>query len=75
MVADLDSGDVIAAKDPHGRHRPASIIKVLTAMAAIDQLNLNKTVPGTADDAAAEGTRVGVAMAASTRSTTCCTAC
>ncbi|MGA5464084.1 D-alanyl-D-alanine carboxypeptidase family protein [Mycobacterium sp. NPDC050041] len=60
VVADLDSGDVIAAKDPHGRHRPASVIKVLTAMAAIDQLNLNKTVPGTADDAAAEGTRVGV---------------
>jgi D-alanyl-D-alanine carboxypeptidase (penicillin-binding protein 5/6) len=60
LVADLDSGDVIAAKDPHGRHRPASIIKVLTAMQAINELNLNKTVPGTADDAAAEGTKVGI---------------
>src|SRR5690606_19800383 len=28
LVADLDTGDVIAAKDPHGRHRPASVIKV-----------------------------------------------
>lgn len=60
VVADLDSGDVIAAKDPHGRHRPASIIKVLIAMQAIDELPLNRQVIGTSDDAAAEGTRVGV---------------
>ena len=60
LVADLDSGAVIAAKDPHGRHRPASIIKVLVAMASINALNLNKSIPGAADDAAAEGTKVGV---------------
>ena len=60
LVADLDTGDVIAARDPHGRHRPASVIKVLVAMAAINELNLNKTVAGTAEDAAAEGTKVGV---------------
>ncbi|MCV7355636.1 D-alanyl-D-alanine carboxypeptidase [Mycolicibacterium fluoranthenivorans] len=60
VVADLDTGDVIAAKDPHGRHRPASIIKVLIAMQAINELPLNRQVVGTSDDAAAEGTRVGV---------------
>ena len=60
VVADLDSGAVIAAKDPHGRHRPASVIKVLVAMASLNELNLNKTVAGTAEDAAAEGTKVGV---------------
>ncbi len=60
LVADLDSGAVIAARDPHGRHRPASIIKALTAMASINNLNLNKSVPGSAEDAAAEGTKVGV---------------
>jgi len=60
LVADLDSGAVIAARDPHGRHRPASIIKVLVAMANINAFNLNKSVVGTADDAAAEGTKVGV---------------
>jgi len=60
LVADLDSGAVIATKDPHGRHRPASVIKVLVAMASINELNLNKTVAGTAEDAAAEGTKVGV---------------
>ena len=60
LVADLDSGAVIAARDPHGRHRPASIIKVLVAMASINTLSLNKSIPGTAEDAAAEGTKVGV---------------
>lgn len=60
VVADLDSGAVIAARDPHGRHRPASIIKVLVAMASITAFNQNKAVPGTEDDAQAEGTKVGV---------------
>ena len=60
LVADLDTGDVIAAKDPHGRHRPASVIKVLTAMQAIKELPIHKVVAGTQDDANAEGTKVGV---------------
>ena len=59
VVADLDTGDIIAARDPHARHRPASIIKVLTAMQSINELPLNKMVDGTQDDANAEGTRVG----------------
>lgn len=60
LVADLDSGDVIAARDPHGRHRPASIVKVLLAMQVINELPLNKVIEGTQEDANAEGTRVGV---------------
>lgn len=60
LVADLDNGAVIAARDPHGRHRPASVIKVLTAMAAINELNVNKPVAGTVEDAHVEGTKVGV---------------
>ncbi len=60
LVADLDTGDVIAARDPHGRHRPASVIKVLTAMQAINELPLNRIIEGTQDDANAEGTKVGV---------------
>ncbi|MGB6208440.1 D-alanyl-D-alanine carboxypeptidase family protein [Mycobacterium sp.] len=61
VVADLDSGAIIAARDPHGRQRPASVIKVLVAMESLRELNLNKTVDGTPEDAGAEGTRVGVA--------------
>jgi serine-type D-Ala-D-Ala carboxypeptidase (penicillin-binding protein 5/6) len=60
LVADLETGDVIAAKDPHGRHRPASVIKVLVAMQAIRELPLHKVIAGTADDSAQEGTKVGV---------------
>jgi D-alanyl-D-alanine carboxypeptidase (penicillin-binding protein 5/6) len=60
LVADLDTGDVIAARDPHGRHRPASVIKILTAMQAINELPLNRIIDGTQDDANAEGTKVGI---------------
>lgn len=60
LVADIDTGDVIAARDPHGRHRPASIIKVLLAMQAINELPLDRVIEGTQEDANAEGTKVGV---------------
>jgi D-alanyl-D-alanine carboxypeptidase (penicillin-binding protein 5/6) len=60
LVADIDSGDVIAGRDPHGRHRPASIIKVLLAMQAINELPLDRVIEGTQEDANAEGTKVGV---------------
>src|ERR1700754_1048642 len=60
LVADLDTGDIITARDPHGRHRPASIIKVLVALQALRDLPIHKVVAGTQDDANAEGTKVGV---------------
>lgn len=60
VVADMDSGAVLAAKDPHGRYRPASTIKVLLALVALDELNLNTQVTATAEDAAAEGSAVGI---------------
>lgn len=60
LVADIDSGEVIAARDPHGRHRPASIIKALLAMQVINELPLDQVIVGTQEDANAEGTKVGV---------------
>ncbi|MEV2224014.1 D-alanyl-D-alanine carboxypeptidase family protein [Nocardia vinacea] len=60
QVSDLDTGEVLAAKDPHGRYRPASTIKVLLATVALRSLDLNKIVTGTQDDANADGTRVGI---------------
>ncbi len=60
QVTDLDTGEVLAAKDPHGRYRPASTIKVLLATVALRSLDLNKTVTGTQEDANADGTRVGI---------------
>jgi D-alanyl-D-alanine carboxypeptidase (penicillin-binding protein 5/6) len=39
VVADAGTGQVLAAKDPHGWYRPASTLKVLTAVALIPLLN------------------------------------
>ncbi|ANE03350.1 D-alanyl-D-alanine carboxypeptidase family protein [Corynebacterium crudilactis] len=60
MVFDIDSGEILAAKDPHGRYRPASIIKVLLSLVAMEELDPLAVVTGTADAADIEGSRVGV---------------
>jgi serine-type D-Ala-D-Ala carboxypeptidase (penicillin-binding protein 5/6) len=44
VVADADTGQVLAAKDPHGWYRPASTLKMLTAVALIPVLNPDATV-------------------------------
>jgi serine-type D-Ala-D-Ala carboxypeptidase (penicillin-binding protein 5/6) len=44
VVADASTGQVLAAKDPHGWYRPASTLKVLTAATLIPLLNPNGTV-------------------------------
>ena len=47
VIADADTGQVLAAKDPHGWYRPASTLKVLTAVALIPVLNPDATVVAT----------------------------
>ncbi|HWM03515.1 MAG TPA: serine hydrolase [Actinophytocola sp.] len=59
-ITDLDSGDVLAAKDPHARERPASLIKNLLAVVVIRELRPETVVKGTQDDANQEGTKVGI---------------
>lgn len=60
LIADVDSGEVLAAKDPHGRHRPASTLKLLTALLAADQLPPDQVVVATQADADQDGSRVGL---------------
>lgn len=61
LIADLDTGEVLAAKDPHGRYRPASTLKLLTAQVMLKNLtNLDQVVEGTQADTAQDGTRVGI---------------
>lgn len=61
MVTDLDSGEIVAAKDPHGRYRPASIIKTLLASVALDELDVDQIIEVTDDHLeGAEGSLVGV---------------
>jgi D-alanyl-D-alanine carboxypeptidase (penicillin-binding protein 5/6) len=60
LVADLDSGQVLAARDENLRHPPASTIKVLLALVALDELNLDSTVVADAADGHVECNCVGV---------------
>jgi D-alanyl-D-alanine carboxypeptidase (penicillin-binding protein 5/6) len=60
LIADADTGEVLAAKDPHARNRPASTLKLLTALLAVDQLAPDRVVVGTQADANQDGSRVGI---------------
>jgi serine-type D-Ala-D-Ala carboxypeptidase (penicillin-binding protein 5/6) len=44
VIADAGTGQVLAAKDPHGWFRPASTLKVLTAISLIPALDPNAMV-------------------------------
>jgi serine-type D-Ala-D-Ala carboxypeptidase (penicillin-binding protein 5/6) len=43
VIADANTGQVLAAKDPHGWYRPASTLKMLTAISLIPLLNPDAT--------------------------------
>jgi serine-type D-Ala-D-Ala carboxypeptidase (penicillin-binding protein 5/6) len=45
VIANADTGQVLAARDPHGQFGPASTLKVLTAVTLIPRLNANAMVP------------------------------
>lgn len=60
LVADLDSGAVLAAADPHARYAPASTLKTLTALTLIPRLDRNRKVVPTYDDLAVDGSKVGL---------------
>ncbi len=44
VIANAGTGQVLAARDPHGWYRPASTLKVLTAISLIPVLNPDATV-------------------------------
>jgi serine-type D-Ala-D-Ala carboxypeptidase (penicillin-binding protein 5/6) len=60
VVADAGTGQVLAAKDPHGLYRPASTLKVLTAITLMPLLNANATVIASKRAAAVEPSKVGL---------------
>lgn len=60
VVADTENGRVLAAKDPHGRYRPASTLKVLTALTLIPRLDAEDTIRPQHEDVSVEGSKVGV---------------
>ncbi|MDH6245130.1 D-alanyl-D-alanine carboxypeptidase (penicillin-binding protein 5/6) [Mycobacterium sp. OTB74] len=61
IVADMDSGQVLAGRDMDMRHPPASTIKTLLALTALDELpNLDATVTANEADTKAECNCVGI---------------
>jgi D-alanyl-D-alanine carboxypeptidase (penicillin-binding protein 5/6) len=60
LVADADTGAVLAARDPHGRYYPASTLKTLTLLTLAPLLDPARVVTGTVEDENVEGSRVGL---------------
>lgn len=61
VVADADTGEVLAAKDPHGRYRPASTLKILTAVTLLRAgIDKNMKVKPSVTAVNQEGSAVGL---------------
>jgi serine-type D-Ala-D-Ala carboxypeptidase (penicillin-binding protein 5/6) len=60
LVADASSGEVLAARDPHGRYYPASTLKTLTLLTLAHRLDQAQVVTGTPEDEQMDGSRVGL---------------
>lgn len=60
VLADLDTGDILAARDPHGRYQPASILKILTSVTLLPLLPGKRVVTVSQNAANAEGSAVGI---------------
>src|SRR5215218_2461393 len=60
LVADAGTGDVLAARDPHGRYYPASTLKTLTLLTLVPLLDPTRVVVGTVEDENIEGSRIGL---------------
>jgi D-alanyl-D-alanine carboxypeptidase (penicillin-binding protein 5/6) len=60
IVADLDTGQVLAGRDMYAAHPPASTIKTLLALTALDEVNLNATTVATVANTYAECSCAGI---------------
>lgn len=60
LVADADTGQVLAAKAPHRRFLPASTLKTLTAVTLIPRLDPARMVKVNWHAAAVDGSKVGL---------------
>ena len=60
LVADLDTGAVLAARDPDRRLAPASTLKILTALTLSPRLDPASGYTARPEDAAIDGSKVGM---------------
>jgi len=60
LLADLDSGRILASRNPYDPHAPASTIKALLAMVVLDQLPLSAVIVAKPTNTDVECSCVGV---------------
>lgn len=60
VLADLDTGTVLAARAPHARERPASCLKILTSLVVVDRLSPDAVIDGAASDLRVDGSKAGI---------------
>ena len=61
ILADMDTGQVLAARDEYGQYAPASTIKVLLALTVLDELPFDTTIVANEADTRVECNCAGVA--------------
>ena len=64
LLADLTTGEVLAAKNPHAQVRPASTLKTLTSVTLMPILDRNAIHVGTDKDVRVDGSHVGIVSGA-----------
>lgn len=60
VIADFETGEVLAAKNPHKKLPPASTLKTLTALTLLPRINMNKTYTATWRESSTIGNKVGL---------------
>jgi D-alanyl-D-alanine carboxypeptidase len=62
ILVDVDSATTLFQLDPHGRHAPASLTKVVTALVALDHVRLDQmvAVPPSINQLPWDSTRMGL---------------
>jgi len=60
LIADLDTGQILAARAPHTPRLPASTLKALTALTLIPRLDTSATIMVEPQDVRVEGSRIGI---------------
>lgn len=60
LIADFESGEVLAAKNPHKKLPPASTLKTLTALTLLPRINMEKRYTATWREPSTIGNKVGL---------------
>lgn len=60
ILADLDTGAILASQGAHTQRPPASVLKTLALLTLVQKLSPDQTYTTTADDVSVDGSRVGI---------------